>query len=175
MVLDELLSRACASIQSRIRREILREDPSSPEMAGLQVRILEDIPVKAIFQSQQADGWIGWSFHGVESMESAIRLLCEKDVDPARPAFSAALDALEQETSRLERGIGKAGRYLDEAGLGGQLTIRAALLAQAGYLWLAETGRVPAVADRVTLWVTAGLVVLLTAALAWSFVRRPRR
>lgn len=55
------------------------------------------------------------------------------------------------------------------------LLVGVALLAQAGYLWLAETGRVPAVADRVTLWVTAGLVVLLTAALAWSFVRRPRR
>ncbi len=132
MILDELLNRSCASIQSRIRREILREDPASLELASLQERILEDPAVQAVFQSQLADGWIGWAFHGYNSMESAIRILSEKDVEPSHTAFSFALEALEQETSRLERGIGKAGRYLDEAGLGGPLTIRAALLAQAG-------------------------------------------
>lgn len=50
-----------------------------------------------------------------------------------------------------------------------------AVALQASYVWLAETGRLPPAVDRATLWATAGLIVLLTVALAWSLARRPHR
>jgi hypothetical protein len=98
----------------------------------LQREILEDSVVKSLLNGQQEDGWLGKAFHGYDSMESSLRVLCEKDLDPAHPAFVSALAALKNATTRLSSGIGKVGEILDNTGFGGSLLIRAALLAQAG-------------------------------------------
>ncbi len=132
MAIEQLLAWACPSIRSRIHREILGASRSAAEVSALQAQILTDEAVEAVLASQQNDGWISWAFHGYHSMESGIRLLCEKDLDPNHPAFSRALQALQAESERLQRGIGRVGQLLDAAGLGGSLAIRAALLAQAG-------------------------------------------
>lgn len=132
MPVEELLLNACPSIRSRVRREILGEPRCGADVSALQAEILDDGAVKAVLASQHSDGWISWNFHGYNSMESGIRLLCEKDLDPGQASFSRALEALQSMPQRLERGIGKVGRLLDSAGLGGSLTIRAALLASPG-------------------------------------------
>lgn len=130
--IEELLLNACPSIRSRVRREILGEPRSAPEVSALQAGILDDGAVKAVLASQHPDGWISRTFHGYDSMESGIRLLCEKDVDPANPSFARALEALRTVPERLERGLAKVGPLLDSGGLGGSLTMRAALPATAG-------------------------------------------
>jgi hypothetical protein len=81
---------------------------------------------------QQADGWLGWRFHGKTSIETGIRILCEKGVQRFHPVLAEALDALEKYTERLDRGIGKVGKILDEKGFGGSLMIRATVFAYAG-------------------------------------------
>jgi hypothetical protein len=136
MNIDESLKKifpfACPSIQYRMRKEFLCQPPDLPEMAELQNRILEDDTVKAVIDSQQADGWLAWTFHGYQSMESGIRLLCEKGLEPTQPVLAAALLSLEKHTDRLTRGLGKVGKILDELGFGGSETIRACLFAHAG-------------------------------------------
>ena len=129
-ILDELLERACPSIQYRLRWEVLGEPRSA--LCDLHDRILNDAAVQEVCSWQQPDGWLGWNFHGDHSVEAGIRLLCEKGVEAQHPILADALHALERETDRLERGIGKVGRILDDKGLGGSQTIRAAVFAYAG-------------------------------------------
>ena len=131
--IELLLKSVCPAIQSRIRREILRQSRAETEVLELQGKILEDTLVKSLMKEQQADGWLGKAFHGYDSMESALRVLCEKDLDPAHPAFASALAALKHASRRLSSGIGKVGEILDQTGFGGSQLIRAALLAQAGH------------------------------------------
>ncbi|MBZ0286902.1 MAG: hypothetical protein K8I30_04760 [Anaerolineae bacterium] len=130
--LDELLEQACPSIKYRIRLELLNQSPTSGEMIRLQNQILQDDAVKEVIGWQEPDGWLRWSFHGTPGIESGIRLLCEKGMDRQHPVLAAALDALEIHTDRLERGISKVGKYLDDGSLGGSLMIRAGLFALAG-------------------------------------------
>ncbi len=132
MPISELLTKACPSIQSRVRREVLGETRAADEVNALQEEILQDQDVRDVLASQDPDGWIAHNFHGYKSMESGIRILSEKDLDPRNTAFSKALTALARFPDRLQRGIGKVGPILDDAGFGGSQTIRAALLAQAG-------------------------------------------
>ncbi len=129
---DRLLTSACPSIQYRIRKEILCQSPSLPEMVGLQNQILRDEAVKEVIHSQARDGWLAWNFHGYSSMESGLRLLCEKGVEVNRPVLAGALLALEKHTDYLERGVGKFGKVFDERGFGGAELIRAHLFAHAG-------------------------------------------
>jgi hypothetical protein len=129
---DQLLAFSCPSIRYRIRKEILCQSPSQPEMEKLQDQILQDKAVKAISSSQGSDGWLAWTFHGYESMESGIRLLCEKGVEADRPVLARALLALEKHTERLARGLSKVGEIFDERGFGGGELIRAHLLVHAG-------------------------------------------
>jgi hypothetical protein len=131
-LLDELLNRACPSIQYRLRWEVLGQPRPTPQLRDLHEQILNDAAVQEVFSWQQPDGWLAWNFHGDRSLEAGIRLLCEKGVEPCHPIITNVLHALERETDRLERGIGKVGRILDEQGLGGSQTIRAAVFAYAG-------------------------------------------
>jgi hypothetical protein len=131
-VIKELLESACPSIQYRIRSEILGQSPTSKEMVGLQNDILHDPGIQAVLRWQQTDGWLARDFHGAISTETGIRILCEKGVRGQHPAFARALQALEDHPERLERGIGKAGRILDDLGFGGPMMIRAAVFAYAG-------------------------------------------
>ena len=128
----KLLERACPSIRYRIRSEVLGQPESSQMMVGLQAEILRDPLVVQVLHWRQADGWLGWSFHGKAGMEAGIRILCEKGVQRHHPALEQALDALEKYPERLERGIGKVGKILDEKGFGGSWMIRAAVFAYAG-------------------------------------------
>jgi hypothetical protein len=101
-------------------------------MVELQTQILGDPKVVEVLNWQQADGWLAQDFHGPRSIETGIRILCEKGVQRRHPALAKALDALEKYTERLDRGIGKVGNILDEKGFGGSLMIRAAVFAYAG-------------------------------------------
>src|SRR5512134_3522661 len=98
---DRLLASACPSIQYRIRREVLCQSPSLPEMDELQDLILQDQAVRNVLHSQGPDGWLAWTFHGYDSMESGVRLLCEKGLEADQPALARALSALETHTDRL--------------------------------------------------------------------------
>jgi hypothetical protein len=130
--INHLLEFACPSIRYRVRNELLHQSTSLPEMTALQAQILEDEAVKEVESWQQPDGWLAWSFHGYGSMESGIWLLCEKGVESNHPVLARALLALECASDRLQRGIGKVGKILDDLGLGGSETIRAYLFAHAG-------------------------------------------
>jgi hypothetical protein len=100
-------------------------------MVDLQNQILQDEAVREVMSWQQPDGWLAWNFHGTKSIEGGIRLLCEKGVDRNHPVLANALKALEAKTDRLDRGIGKVGKILDDMGFGGSLMIRAAVFAYA--------------------------------------------
>ncbi len=101
-------------------------------MLELQTQILQDPMVLEVLDWQQADGWLAWNFHGAKSIETGIRILCEKGVQRGDRALAKALKALEKYTERLDRGIGKVGRILDEKGFGGSSMIRATVFAYAG-------------------------------------------
>jgi len=129
---DQLLTSACPAIQYRIRKEILHQAPDLPEMVELQYHILQDKAVQEVISSQGSDGWLAWTFHGYDSMESGIRLLYEKGVEPDQPVLAHALLALEKHPDRLERGLGKVGRIFDDLSFGGAELIRAHLFAHTG-------------------------------------------
>jgi hypothetical protein len=101
-------------------------------MIKLQDQILRDQAVMEVLNSPGADGWLGWTFHGYDSMKSRIRLLCEKGMEANHPVLACALESLEKDTDRLERGLGRVSKILDGLGFGGAETIRAYLFAQAG-------------------------------------------
>lgn len=129
---DHLLTTACPSIQYRIRKEILCQSPSQSEMKKLQAQILQDKAVKAISASQKPDGWLAWNFHGYNSMESMMRLLCEKGVEANQPVLAQALIALGKYPDRIVRGLSKVGKIFDDLGFGGGELIQAHLFAHAG-------------------------------------------
>jgi hypothetical protein len=130
--ITELLESACPSIKYRVRSEILGQSVSSKTMVELHAQILLDSVVREVLGWQQSDGWLGWDFHGAKSIEAGIRILSEKGVRRCYPALAKALVALEKHTERLDRGIGKVGKILDEKGFGGSLMIRATVFAYTG-------------------------------------------
>ena len=130
--IKELLKLGCHSIQYRIRHEIFHECVSSDGMKALQTAILQDEAVKGIIDSQTSDGWLGRRFHGYDSLEAGIRLLCEKGVSPEHSALSNALLSLETNAARIAREMGTVGIALDEGGFGGTRMIQATILAYAG-------------------------------------------
>ncbi len=129
---DELVQNACPSIRFRIRAEILGEPETTLEMVRVQKEILSDEWVQKVFSWQQADGWIGRDFHGENSMETGIRVLCEKGLRTSHPILEQALSVLLKEKTRLIRGIGKVGDILDDLNLGGTRMIQATVFAYAG-------------------------------------------
>jgi hypothetical protein len=131
-VIEELLESACPSIKYRLRSEILGQSTTYQEMLCLQDQILQDPTVQEVLSWQQPDGWLAWDFHGSKSLETGIRILCEKGLSCHHPALARALQALEQNTDRLERGFGKVGKVLDKLGFGGPLMVRAVVFAYAG-------------------------------------------
>lgn len=128
----DLLITACPSIQYRVRKEFLHQSPDEPEMVNLQNQIFQDDDVKEVINSQASDGWLAQTFHGYNSMEAGIRLLCEKGIESNQPVLARALIALSKYTDRLERGLGRVGKILDDLGFGGSETIRAHLFAHSG-------------------------------------------
>lgn len=131
VIFTELLKHACPSIQYRVRKELLGQPAEEPAMQAFQRHIMEDAVVREVIGWQQPDGWLAYDFHGRKSTETGIRILCEKGVDPRSPVLTRAYKALADYPERLERGFGKPGRLLDEAGLGGQQMALAVLFAYA--------------------------------------------
>ncbi|MEJ2710987.1 MAG: hypothetical protein P8074_25485 [Anaerolineales bacterium] len=131
-VIVGLLESACPSIQYRVRWEILAEPPGSETMEALHEQILQDQAVQELMRSQQADGWLGERFHGYDSLEAGIRLLCEKGVCAEQPVLARALGALESNSERIQRELGTVGVVLDAGGFGGTSMMRAAIFAYAG-------------------------------------------
>ena len=127
-----LLEQACPSIRYRVRAEILGQPATDEAMRALQALILQDPAVRTVLSWQQPDGWLAQDFHGAQGLEAGVRILMEKGVEPAHPAVTRALEALEAHPERLERGIGKVGKIIDEQGLGGAWMIRATVFAYAG-------------------------------------------
>jgi hypothetical protein len=109
--ITELLELACPSIKYRIKAEILGQSTSHKDLVELQSQILQDPTIKEVINWQQPDGWLGWDFHGAKSIETGIRILCEKGVHRGHPALAKALEALERYPDRLGRGIGNSGSY----------------------------------------------------------------
>jgi len=129
---DELLRIAGPSIEYRTRHEVLGEDPETQRMLALQAGIAEDATVRDVLARAQPDGWLGETFHGADGIEAGIRVLCEKGLSRDHPVLTEALDALAAGDDRLHLGIGKVGRAADDAGVGGQEMIRAAVFAYVG-------------------------------------------
>jgi hypothetical protein len=61
--LDELINRACPSIQYRLRWEVLGEPRSASRLRNLQRQILDDAAVQEVFSWQQPDGWLASVVH----------------------------------------------------------------------------------------------------------------
>ena len=131
-VIEELLESACSSIRYRIRSEILGQSAQATEMIGLQELLLQDPDIQEVLSWQQPDGWLAWDFRGSKSIETDIRILSEKGLSRHYLPLARALQALEDYPDRLDRGIGKPGRLLDELGFGGSQLIRATVCAYAG-------------------------------------------
>lgn len=110
----------------------MNESIHSSTMQDLQKQILNDPLVHQVFSWQQPDGWIGIDFHGEYSLETGIRVLCEKGVESSNRIICNALKILMKDDERLNRGIGKAGIALDKHNLGGTQMIRAVVFAYAG-------------------------------------------
>lgn len=129
---EKPLQSACASIRYRIRRELLNEIISPEELKAFQEQILQDDTVREVINSQSPDGWFGKTFHGYNSHEAGIRLLCEKGVSPQQPFLSRALLAMQTNSDRIAREMRNAGKILDDMGFGGAAMIQATVFAYAG-------------------------------------------
>jgi hypothetical protein len=130
--IELLLGSDCPSLQARTRVELLHEATSSPVIRSLQAGILDDALVRRVLGWRQPDGWLASDFHGRDSLETGVRVLCEKGLDRGHPVLVGALLALERHPERTKRGLGAAGAVLDRRGLGGARTISATVFATAG-------------------------------------------
>jgi hypothetical protein len=135
---DFLLHSACPSIQYRVLTECLQVSPGDPSLSQLKTDIEEISIVRGLLAQQAGDGWFTEDFHGAVSHESCLRRLLEMGISAQSRPIQAAVDALLSFPERCDRGLGKAGRLLDELHLGGTRLIRATVLAAAGREDLAE-------------------------------------
>ncbi|MBN1535691.1 MAG: hypothetical protein JW908_03080 [Anaerolineales bacterium] len=74
-------------------------------------------------------------FHGFDSLESILKVFGEHGIDRDVYQFKAAferVEALDENSPQLSRGLGKSGKRLDDYRCGGGMLIRAAILARAG-------------------------------------------
>lgn len=125
--------RACPSIAYRIKKEIIREDISNPDMQTLQSKILEESEIVRIFTLRRSDGWLGGYFHGVDEPESLIRYLIEKGVEPTNPIILDALNAIIIAGEQFDHGsMSNVGKPLDDFHFGGSKLMKACVFAYAG-------------------------------------------
>lgn len=125
--------RACPSIAYRIRKEILHEDISNPDMQELQIKILNEKEILRILHLKKEDGWLGGSFHGVDEPESCIRYLIEKGVEPRHPVIQDALNAIINRGDKFDEGsMYRVGKPLDDLHLGGSKLIKSCVFAYTG-------------------------------------------
>jgi hypothetical protein len=127
-----LATQACAAIRIRTASELCGEALSNGDQRQLQTVLLDDPLVHKILASQTTDGWLGQRFHGYDSLESGIRILCEKGLDRHHPGLINALQAICDQGDRISAEMGSFGSFADSHRLGGTQLIRAVVLAYAG-------------------------------------------
>ncbi len=124
---------ACPSISYRIKKELLGEDISNPNMQSLQSKILSEEEILRIFSLKKEDGWLGGLFHGVDEPECSIRYLIEKGVEPSHPIIQEGLKAIINKGEDFDVGsMYRVGKPLDELHLGGSTLIKACVFAYTG-------------------------------------------
>lgn len=127
-----LATQACAAIRIRTASELCGEALSNGDQRQLQTLLLDDPLVHKILASQTADGWLEQRFHGYDSLESGIRILCEKGLDRHHPGLVKAVEAVCDHDARISADLGSFGSFADSQRLGGTQLIRAVVLAYAG-------------------------------------------
>ena len=137
-IVDRLLESGDASIQYRIKREILGISPDTSTMHALQAQIARKRKVVEVVswpkEAQGGEGWIGTELHGVTGFDCGTLILVERGLGKRHPYLSQAKDAL------IRRGDdykdvppGYSVLYaIDRAGRGGLRTMRAWLLGLLG-------------------------------------------
>jgi hypothetical protein len=132
IAINYLLEHGCASIRLRVQREVLKEKNENLENELLE-GIQQDRLVKEVLLNQNEEGWFWREFHGTHSHEAGLRILCEKGLDCEHPAVKRGFLALDRFPERVSIGLGRPGLLLDEAKLGGQKMIKAAVFSY-GYI-----------------------------------------
>lgn len=127
-----LLSEACPSIKYRIK-QVLNLHTTPEEVEHLRREILQDGLVGKFISLQGPDGWIDCDFHSEKGVETAVRVLCEKGIEPTHPAVANMLEQLELRDETFDHGsLFRVGKILDELHLGGSQLIKAVIFAYAG-------------------------------------------
>ena len=129
-----LLENAPPNILYRVKKEILHEPIDTPEMLGLQSKILELPKVKKAFACQREDGFFGSVLHGVyfDGFDSTVELLKKNGVELTDPHMVKAREALTDWKDYKKDHFYKAGSAMDEHGRGGFRAIWAEQLVELG-------------------------------------------
>lgn len=133
-VLEYLLKNAPPNIKYRIKKEILKEKTTAPEMLQLQSEIVVLPKVKKAFACQRENGFIGSVIHGVyfDGFDSTVDLLKRNGVVLTDPHLIKARNALVEWKDFKKDHFYKAGNAMDEHGRGGFRAIWADQLVELG-------------------------------------------
>ena len=133
-ILEYLLKNASPNIQYRVKKEILREEITAPEMLELQSKIVALPKVKKAFACQRENGFIGSVIHGVyfDGFDSTVDLLKRNGILLTDPHLIKARNALVEWKHFGKDHFYKAGNAMDEHGRGGFRAILADQLVELG-------------------------------------------
>ena len=132
--IEFLLKNASPNILYRVKKEILQERISSPEMLSLQEQIINLPKVKKAFACQRNNGFFGSVLHGVyfDGFDSTVTLLKNNGVEVTEPRMIKARYALADWDDYEKDHFYKAGNAMDEHGRGGFRAIWAEQLVELG-------------------------------------------
>lgn len=134
-MLNYLLENGGSSIRYRIKREIFNEDKISEELLVLQNAIMNKPKVRKIIEKQHFDGWIGNELHGglAEGLDSSVSYLLHNGIERDSPIMKKVVQAiLSNKTEVPYRTTFKGGNELDLSGRGGNIAVKAGILADLG-------------------------------------------
>lgn len=133
-LIEFLKSNGGASVQYRLRRDILNEDSQTSEMRALHDQILVKSAVKKIIRLQHDDGWFGKEIHGVEGVDTSVWRLLNHGVDRNHGTFqSLSQTLLNPKPNEPYKRTFPGGAALDEDGRGGNNSVAAQTLASLGH------------------------------------------
>lgn len=148
-LVERLAGDACPAIRYRTRTELLdgcREDAEGTDSA--QTEVLGSRQVTQVLHVLENTALERIPFHGYDSLEAYAKILVEHRAPVDHPATRRLLDflgGLAEDHPYFSTGIGKVGRILDDRGVGGARSVRAAVLAHAG---LANAEKIAAEVQR---------------------------
>ncbi len=124
-----LAAKAGSSIKYRIKRYVLNEELTSPEMASLQQDILSLDKVKKVLESQKDNGFLGYELHGgyFRGFDANLILLKRLGVALEHPKLQRAKNML-LGWSGSNDPFYRAGHIMDEYGRGGFKAVIANIL-----------------------------------------------